>query len=157
MPSGGAEAGLAGITVPLPDRFYFRTRNDEVELFAEPGVFCDSGDWSIVQTGYLRLRHYDGAPPDDPFRDFPPTHAGHMREQIDLGVGPLVYPLQYNNVTWQVHAFFSNAYQPRLIFMYLTSEVSIDDRPAGLAIHSFPGGKPSAVPEIIAAIGTLVH
>ncbi|MDH3452731.1 MAG: hypothetical protein OEN20_09935 [Gammaproteobacteria bacterium] len=152
LQSAGAGFDVAGLTMPLPQGYLYRIRGDVLELVAAPGVYCDSGEWGVHGDGYVRLQVYEDAAPADPFRDFPATHRGHAREQIRLGIGPFDYSFAHNALTWHAHAYFANVHHPRVIFMYLRTEMPVGGRHIGLTIHHFPGDTDSAVSVITAAI-----
>lgn len=93
----------------------------------------------------------------DPFHDFPDTHRGKAREQIDLGVGPLEYSFPHNAIDWDVRAYFSNVYNPRVIFMYFRTELPIGAQQIGLSAHYFPSDSAHGASEVIAAIDNAVR
>ncbi len=156
-PSAGASFDLAGLTVPLPQDYMYRIRGDELELFKAPGVYCDSGDWGVFQKGFIRLHVHEGTVPVDPFYNFPDTHRGHTREQINLGVGPFEYSFAHNTSNWDARAYFSNVYSPRVIFMYLRTELPIGGQRIGLSAHYFPSDPANGMAEIVATIENAVR
>lgn len=156
--SAGAEFDLAGLELPLPEGYLYRIRNDRLELFKSPGVYCDSGDWGLVQSGFLQLQVHSGGAPEDAFLHFPNTHRGYVREQVDYApVSPLDYSFGQNAMNWHVRAYFAGVLYPRLRFMYLRTQVSIDGEQIGLSIHYFPDDTGAALSEITAAIDTVVR
>ena len=157
-PSVGARFDFAGLTMPLPQGYLYRIRGDVLELFEAPGVYCDSGDWGVLQEGFVRLQVYKGTVPVDAFSYFPDTHRGYMREQIDYApVSPLDYSFTHNALTWHVQAYLSGVYHPRVRFMYFRTEIPIDGRHVGLSIHYFPRAPEQAIFQIIGAIDRVVR
>ncbi len=151
--STGVSVDFAGLTMPLPDGYLYRLRDRVLELFAAPGVYCDSGDWGVVQKGYVRVQLHDAAAPADAFRQFPETHRGHMREQLQYPpASPLEYSITHNAMTWQVQAYFTNEYFPRVVFMYLWTELPVGGSDTGLSIHHFPSGSEQVIAEVVATI-----
>lgn len=151
--STGVSVDLAGLTMPLPEGYTYRIRDRVLELFPEPGVYCDSGDWGVLQKGYVRVQLHEGAAPADPFRHFPETHRGHMREQlVHAPADPLEYPIAHNILVWQTKAYFNNEYHPRIVFMYLWTELSVSGSNTGLSIHHFPRGTEQVIAELVATI-----
>lgn len=152
-PSADAVFDLAGLTLPLPEGYAYRSSDNTLELFPAPGVYCDSGDWGLYQKGYLQLQIHEAAAPADAFRNFPETHRGHMRGQLGYApVSPLEYPVTHNALTWQVQAYFNGEYHPQVIFVYLRTGMPAGGGNAGLSIHYFPGDTQQAIAEIVARI-----
>lgn len=151
--STGVSVDLAGLVIPLPEEYAYRIRGRVLELFPEPGVYCDSGDWGVLQKGYMRMQLHDSAAPADAFRDFPETHRGHMLEQLGHPpASPLEYAITHNAVTWQTQAYFNNEYHPHVVFMYLRTELPVGGSDAGLSIHYFSRGTEQVIAEIAATI-----
>ena len=156
-PSAGASFDLAGLTMALPQNYMYRTRGDVLELFEAPGVHCDSGDWGVLQKGFMMLQVHKETVPVDPFRYFPDTHRGRGREQISLGVGPFEYSFAHNALNWDVRAYFSNVHNPHVIFMYLRTELPIGGQRIGLSAHYFPGDPAHGVSAIVATIDKAIR
>ena len=141
-----------GLALRLPKGFLYRQTAAGLQLFAAPGVYCDSGDWGVVQGGFVQLQVHEPDAPPDPFSRFPDTHRGYAREQINLGVGPFSYSFEQNALTWNVQAYFANVHRPRAIFMYLRSPVALGGARKEIAIHYFPSEHSIPLPELTAGI-----
>ncbi len=156
--SADAEFDIAGLAMPLPEGWMYRIRGNVLELARAPGIYCDSGDWDLLQQGFVRLQVHTGTVPVDAFRNFPDTHRGYIREQIDYApVNPLDYAFTHNGLTWHVRTYLSGVYYPRVRLMYFRTEASIDDRKIGPSIHYCPRYGKEHVSQIIAAIDTVIR
>ena len=151
-PSAGAHFRIAGAAMPLPNNYLYRVHDNRLELFVEPGVYCDSGDWGLIGAGSVHLQVHNGNAPADPFEHFPALHRGYMREQINLGIGPFDYSFDHNMMNWRVHAYFANTQKPRVIFMYLRAELPHADNQSELAIHYFPSRSDNVLGQLTAAV-----
>jgi hypothetical protein len=130
---------LSGLRVRLPASVLYRLEARQLVVLSEPGVFCDSGDWGMQRSNYLRLRIHDDAPPDDPFSDFPSDLRGWPLEQIERGIGSIDYELRQNALTWRIRVHLGNPFLPRTRLLYAITDVPLDGRRQGVSIHYFPG------------------
>ena len=130
---------FAGLAIRLPVGVYYRQERLALTILSEPGIYCDSGDWGLTRSNYLRVRLYGKPAPQDPFVDFPHEQRGYALDQIKIGLGSFDYELEQNAVTWPVRAFLKNPFWPQASFMYLTAEAPVANEHRGIAIHDFPG------------------